>query len=255
MVVTIATGMALVVGFFSFDRELCFTPFPILIVLVMAVVGLLNSAVVIRSWERIPGAAARGSLLALTGLASGAAGGACLGGCLTLFTFTGFPTAVSMVVLAIYVGLINAMVWSVGGATDSRVRPPRKASMRPTEDRPFRPILKPLRLLAWVAIVAVVSVFDLVYLTASLSNPVRPGLFERPPRVLTREEILMEVRASVGIQNALLLIALVGGDCIIRRWRRGDAGPFTPLVLFLVLVVALLAIVGLVPMVRRIVDA
>ena len=124
--------------------------------------------------------------------------------------------------------------------------------MQPTGDRPLGPILSPPRVLAWVAIVAVVSVFDVVYLAASLSNPVRPGLFERPPRVLAREEILMEVRATVGIQNAMLLIALLGGDWIIRRWRRGDAGPFTPIVLILLLVVALLAILGLIPMLSRI---
>jgi hypothetical protein len=110
-------------------------------------------------------------------------------------------------------------------------------------------------LLAWVAIVAVVSAFDVAYLAASLRNPVRLGLFERPPRMLTREEILMEVRTTVGIQNAVSLIALLGGDWIIRRWRRGDVGPFTPLVLILLLVVALLAILGLVPMLRRIIDA
>ena len=55
MVMTIATGVALVIGLFSFDRELLFTPFPICIVLVVAVVGLLNSAVAFRSWERIRG--------------------------------------------------------------------------------------------------------------------------------------------------------------------------------------------------------
>ena len=136
MVMTIAMGVALVIGLFSFDRELLFTPFPILIVLAMAVAGLLNSAVVFRSWERIQRAASRGACLALTGLVTGAVAGACLGACLTLITFTGFPIAVPMVVLAIYVGLINAMVLSVGGAADSRARPPQKAAMQPTGDRP-----------------------------------------------------------------------------------------------------------------------
>ena len=191
----------------------------------------------------------------MTGLVTGAVGGACLGACLTLFTFTGFPIAVPMVVLAIYVGLINAIVWSVGGAADKRACSPRKAAMQPTGDRSLGPILSPPRVLAWVAIVAVVSVFDVFYLAASLSNPLRPGLFERPPRVLAREEILMEVRATVGIQNAMLLIALLGGDWIIRRWRRGDAGPFTPIVVILLLVVALLAILGLIPMLSRIFNA
>jgi hypothetical protein len=255
MVMTIATGVALVTGLLSFERELLFTPFPIFTVLVMAVAGLLNSAVVFWSWEPIQGAASRGALLALTGLVTGAVGGACLGACLTLFTFTGFPIAVSMVALAIDVGLINAVVWSVGGAADSRAPSPQKAAMQPTGERPLGPILSRPRLLAWVTIVALVSVFDVVYLAASLSNPVRPGLFERPPRVLAREEILTEVRTTVGIQNATLLIALLGGDWIVRRWRRGDAGPFTPLVLILVLVVALLAILGLIPMLRRIFDA
>jgi hypothetical protein len=74
-----------------------------------------------------------------------------------------------------------------------------------------------------IAIVTVVGVFDLIYLATSLSRPMRPGAFERPPRLLTREQILDEVLFVIGIENLGLTITLLVGYWVILKWRKGSA--------------------------------
>src|SRR5690348_15864223 len=99
---------------------------------------------------------------------------------------------------------------SPGEEGEARVRngPPWSRSYRP-------------RLFALVAFVAVVGLFDLIFLARSLSQPVRPGLFARPPARLTREQILDDVRFSIRIQKLALAITILGAYWVLLKWRHG----------------------------------
>jgi hypothetical protein len=103
-----------------------------------------------------------------------------------------------------------------------------------------------------IAIVAVVGVFDLLYLAKSLRTRMRPGLFERPPHFVTREERLDEARFMIGIQNSALAITLLAGYWVVLTWRKGSVGLFAIFLAFLLLPVALIAVALFIGMFRMI---
>jgi hypothetical protein len=127
----------------------------------------------------------------------------------------------------------------------------------PVQNEPPRPRSHRPRLFAFAALVAVVGLFDLIYLVRSLSQPVRPGDFAQlPPHLphrLSREEILDEVRLMVGIQNLALTVTLLGGDWVLRTWRKGSARPFTIFVALGLLPFALGAVICFIGMLHIIV--
>jgi hypothetical protein len=104
-----------------------------------------------------------------------------------------------------------------------------------------------------VAFVAVVGLFDLIFLARSLSEPVRPGLFARPPARLHREQILDDVRFLVGIQNLALTFTLLGGYWVLLKWRQGSARPFVAFLALSLLPVASIAIILFIYMLRMII--
>src|SRR5689334_20303216 len=130
---------------------------------------------------------------------------------------------------------------SPGEEGQARVRngPPRSRSHRP-------------RLFALMAFV-VVGLFDLIFLARSLSQPERPGLFERPPARLPREQILDDVRFLVGIQNLALTFTLLGGYWVLLKWRQGSARPFVAFIALSLLPVAAIAIILFIYMLRMII--
>jgi hypothetical protein len=185
----------------------------------MTLIGLLNAAVCYWTWGQIVGAAQRGLLLALTEALSGGVAGVCLGAIAS-------PTDWLMKAgLAFDVGLINALVWAVGGATGpaprvDRRRPRYGEGRTPSHGKmSLRQILVVLVILLPVA--AAVAAFDRAFLSAYTLG----GGFE------------------VAVMNAGAFRLTVLGIWVAWRLSDGRAGGIIPLVIVLIVLLALITLV------------
>lgn len=215
---------------------------------VMGIAGLVCAAILRATWPLAWGTGTRGVLMMIVGATAGAVGG------IRIITAISdeLPHDFRRYDGAIYVAIVNTIVWTIGGAISRLPRSPRESTSREIGDRPGLPKFTIGTWWALIATVAAVIAIDCASWLVESRTPRRPEpgptlATWNAPRLTRREELMTHVWFAFVI-NLALAATILGSYGVIRRFRRGEAGPGTAVIVLALLPLALIGVGGTIMM-------
>ena len=216
---------------------------------VMGIVGLLCAAIFRATWPLRWGAGARGVFMMVVGAAAGVLGG--------LYIGTGVSgevdDAFARPAVAFYAVIFNTIAWTIGGATSPLPRSPGAATARPGRVLARLPTLTAWQWRALIAIFTAVSALGFISWLGELLTPPQPKpagatLVSWGSPLSPRQELMTHV-GFVGFMAVIglaLAATVLGGNEVVSRFRRGEAGPGTAIIVLTLLPPALIGVGGFV---------
>jgi hypothetical protein len=214
---------------------------------VMGIVGLLCAAIFRATWPFRWSEGARGVLMMIVGAALGVAAGLCIG--------TGasgeLQSAFAQATVVVYTTILNTIVWTIGGATSSFPRSPRAATTHKPGFLATTRLLTTWQKRALVATFIAVGALGVVSWVGERLTPRPPppgptlARWGGGPPLSLRQELMFHILSMVVIGVALAATVL-GSNEVVRRFRRGEAGLGTAIMVLALLPLAVIGVGGFV---------